>query len=186
MGCLVTITPPKCKTCGKVEWRHSCAGPAPTLKEVRDATAALERAFPSNLPGRQAGKATDFDSVTAGSSPAPATKPYKPTPLRAAALDKLRTGIADGTVTIVHPRAHKLSPEGRKAIAAGLLAKAEEKAAKLKPSKKRNPRMAKAGRKPVKTDARSLAARKRMADKRAADKLKAGTAKAPKPDTVKP
>jgi hypothetical protein len=42
------ITPPKFKTCGKSEWRHVCLGPAPTLKEIREATAALERAFPSS------------------------------------------------------------------------------------------------------------------------------------------
>lgn len=39
-----------------------------------------------------------------------------------------------------------------------------------KPPKKRKPRMAKAGRKPVKTDARSIKARERMAAKRAAKK----------------
>lgn len=38
------ITPPKCKTCGRIEWRHVCLGPAPTLTQVRAATAALERA----------------------------------------------------------------------------------------------------------------------------------------------
>lgn len=82
---------PKCKTCGKTEWRHLCAGRAAT-KTVRGSQRERQRASsdgpepvvagsnpaPETIPPSSSGRTSAFEVEKRGSNPRGGTKKTAP------------------------------------------------------------------------------------------------------------
>lgn len=70
----MAVHPPKCRTCGKEEWRHIC-GPKNSPKRASAGPDRRERPAPNSKAASSNGKTSDLGPENVGSTPTAAAKP---------------------------------------------------------------------------------------------------------------